>query len=183
MTTVETLSSQLSELVERDAIRQVLARYCRGADRCDAELLASCYHDDATDRHGPFSGSAREFAEWVIDKQRVTSIITQHAVSNVVIEFDETGSVAWVESAFTATHVRPPDDTFAEPFIDTFWGRYVDRFEKRGDRWAICTREVVHDWSERRAAGARMPKTETYRAGQKDRSDPSYERARSRPDN
>jgi hypothetical protein len=169
-------SLALQDLIERDAIRQVLARYCRGADRCDIELLASCYHDDAIDRHGPFAGSAEQFATWVIDKQRTTSIITQHAVSNVVIEFDETRTTAWVESAFTATHVRPPNETFAEPFLDQFWGRYVDRFEKRGETWAIASREVVHDWSERRACGPNMPNVQAYRSGKKDRTDPSYER-------
>ncbi len=168
--------SELADLVEREAIRTVLARYCRGADRCDEELLASCYHDDAVDKHGPFEGSAEQFAAWVIDKQRTTSIITQHAVSNVVIELDEDRTTAWVESTFRAVHARPANETFAEPFIDTFWGRYIDRFEKRLGRWAIASREVVHDWSERRAAGPNMPNVVTYRSGKKDRADPSYER-------
>jgi hypothetical protein len=47
----------------------------------------------------------------------------------VVIEF--TGDTAWVESAFQATHVRPPGEGFDEPFLDSFWGRYVDRFSRR----------------------------------------------------
>ncbi len=176
MTAVAGTDRALQDLLERDAIRQVLARYCRGADRCDIELLASCYHDDAIDSHGPFAGSAQQFADWVIDKQRTTSIITQHAVSNVVIEFDEARRTAWVESAFAATHIRPPGGDFDEPYLDTFWGRYVDRFTKRDGRWAIASREVVHDWSERRACGPRMPNVDSYRPGRKDRSDPSYER-------
>lgn len=176
MTGIDVQPAALTELLERDAISQVLHRYTRAADRCDAELLASCYHPDAIDKHGPFAGSAQEFAEWVIGKQRTTSIITQHALANINIDFDETRATAWAETVFTATHVRPPDESFAEPFIDTFWGRYVDRFEKRGGEWRIASREVVHDWSERRAAGPNMPHVETYRAGRKDRTDPSYER-------
>lgn len=101
-------------------------------------------------------------------------ITTQHAVSNVVIEL--VGTTAWVESAFLATHVRPPGDGFDEPFLDTFWGRYVDRFDKRDGRWAIASREVVHDWSERRPCGPPMPGVDAYRAGRRDRGDASYER-------
>jgi SnoaL-like domain len=164
----------LRDLLDRVAIREVLARYCRAADRCDEELLRSCYHQDALDRHGRFAGSADDFASWVIQVQRTSSITTQHAVSNVVIEL--AGSTAWVESAFTAMHVRPAGEGFDEPFLDTFWGRYVDRFEQRDGVWAIASREVVHDWSERRACGPRMPQAGTYRAGRRDRGDMSYER-------
>ncbi|MCU1655478.1 MAG: aromatic-ring-hydroxylating dioxygenase beta subunit [Pseudonocardiales bacterium] len=175
--TAEPDHQTLPDLIDRDAIRQVLARYCRAVDRCDEQLLRSCYHSDALDRHGRFEGTAQDFASWVIDVQRTASIITQHAVSNVVIELDR--DTAWVESAFVATHVRPPAGNFPEPFIDTFWGRYVDRFERRAGTWAIASREVVHDWSERRASGPRMAHVDSYRAGRRDCDDPSYERAAS----
>jgi hypothetical protein len=170
----ETDQGAVRDLLDRAAIREVLVRYCRAADRCDEELLRSCYHRDALDRHGRFAGSADDFAAWVTEVQRASSITTQHAVSNVVIEL--AGAMAWVESAFMATHVRPPGDGFGEPFIDTFWGRYLDRFERRDGRWAITSREVVHDWSERRACGPLMPHADTYRQGRRDRGDASYER-------
>jgi hypothetical protein len=164
----------LQDLLDRAAIREVLARYCRAADRCDEELLRSCYHAGALDRHGRFAGPAADFAAWVIGVQRASSITTQHAVSNVVIEL--AGTTAWVESAFMATHVRPAREGCDEPFLDTFWGRYVDRFDKRDGVWAIASREVIHDWSERRACGPPMPHVDAYRAGRRDRGDPSYER-------
>jgi hypothetical protein len=170
----ETDQGTVRDLLDRAAIREVLVRYCRAVDRCDEELLRSCYHRDALDRHGRFAGSAGDFAAWVTEVQRTSSIMTQHAVSNVVIEL--AGALAWVESAFAATHVRPPGDGFGEPFIDTFWGRYVDRFERRDGRWAITSREVVHDWSESRACGPLMPHADTYRQGRRDRGDASYVR-------
>jgi hypothetical protein len=167
-------AAALCDLLDRAAIREVVARYCRAADRCDEELLRSCYHPDALDRHGRFSGSADDFASWVIQVQRTSSVTTQHAVSNVVI--DLAGPVAWVESAFTATHVRPAPAADAAPFLETFWGRYVDRFEKRDGVWAIVFREVVHDWSERRECGPPMPQARDYQAGRRDRGDASYQR-------
>jgi hypothetical protein len=47
---------------------------------------------------------------------------------------------------------------------------------ERAGRWAIASREVVHDWSERRACGPRMPRADAYRPGLRNRSDVSYER-------
>ena len=42
----------LRVLLDKQEIHEVLMRYCRGIDRCDAELLHSVYHPDATDDHG-----------------------------------------------------------------------------------------------------------------------------------
>lgn len=43
-------NSKLQELLDKQAITEVLHQYCRGADRCDEELMMSCYHPDATDQ-------------------------------------------------------------------------------------------------------------------------------------
>jgi hypothetical protein len=55
----------LRDLLDRAAIREVLYRYCRAADRCDEELMRSCYHPDALDKHGRFDGSAGDFVRGV----------------------------------------------------------------------------------------------------------------------
>jgi hypothetical protein len=49
----------LQQLIDKLEIHEVLTRYCRGIDRCDAELLESVYHPDATDNHGQFVGKRR----------------------------------------------------------------------------------------------------------------------------
>jgi len=43
----------LKRLAAESEIRRRLLDYCRGVDRCDAELVASTYHADAIDDHGP----------------------------------------------------------------------------------------------------------------------------------
>jgi SnoaL-like domain len=50
--------SEWNEVRARLDIHDVLARYCRGADRCDAALMQSCFHEDAVDEHGFFNGPA-----------------------------------------------------------------------------------------------------------------------------
>jgi hypothetical protein len=171
--TLKVNDRSVATALNREAIRDVIARYCRAVDRCDAELLRTCYHLDGHDRHGRFAGSVSEFVDWVIGVLQTTSLATQHAVSTIYIELDD--ETAWVESTFTAMHVRH-DAERAPTFMDTFWGRYVDRFECRDGSWAIASREVVYDWSERRPYASQMEYLDTYRQGRRDRLDVSYER-------
>ena len=42
------------QLADREAIRDVAIRYCRGVDRLDVDVLKSAYWPDATDHHGDF---------------------------------------------------------------------------------------------------------------------------------
>ena len=46
---LEDLAEKVQILLDERDIREVLLRYCRGVDRCDAELISSCYHADAVD--------------------------------------------------------------------------------------------------------------------------------------
>ena len=55
------LEQKLQALVDKDEIRDVMYRYCRAADRCDAALFKSCYWPDARDNHGFYTGNAHAF--------------------------------------------------------------------------------------------------------------------------
>ena len=140
-------ASIVRELHDEMSIRAVLLRYCRGIDRCDAELLRSCYHEDAFDDHGPFKGGRDDLVEYSIAQLRGRTEshgqVTSHLIGNVLIERD--GDVARVESYFKASHVEDRADHFR---VFEFNGRYVDRFERRNGEWRIGRREVIHDWSE-----------------------------------
>ena len=62
-------------LSDHDAIRQVAARYARGVDRLDGDLMKSAYWPEATDDHGVFVGNAMAFCDRVIDShQRFRSV-------------------------------------------------------------------------------------------------------------
>jgi hypothetical protein len=157
----------LTQMLDRQQITDVLMRYCRGIDRCDAELLASVYHPGAYDDHGLFKGDAAEFVTWAIAGLRSLEQTTTHHLSNVLIELD--GDVAWVESYFAATHINRRDsDTMASEFH----GRYADKFEKRDGVWAIADRRVVMDWAHSRPINFRPNPKHTY--GTRDRNDIVY---------
>lgn len=129
-----------TEGADRDAIREALARYCRGVDRLDAELLRSAYHPDAVDDHGPFKGERDEFVAWVIPFLRREYVATAHHLSTQFIALSD--GWADVETyAIVEQHKRVAGRSVA--LIVSC--RYVDRFERRHGQWRIAHRVVVTD--------------------------------------
>jgi hypothetical protein len=129
------------ELAAKQAITEVLYRYCRGMDRMDRELTLSCWHPGGTDEHAPlYVGSATGFVDWLWPVH-AAMLGTRHALSNIVIEVD--GNRAVSESYWNVT-LRVPR---MGGVVDIFGGgRYLDRFECIDDVWAIRHRCSVHDW-------------------------------------
>lgn len=137
-----TTPTTLQDLLDREAIRDCLYRYCRGIDRCDEGALRSSYWEDATDCHGAWNGSASGFIEQALKKLRLGGQRV-HQVTNVLIELH--GDAAAVESSFFALQAQ------ANATLETFLcGRYVDRFERRQGEWRVAARTVVYDWIEER---------------------------------
>ncbi|MGJ7512566.1 nuclear transport factor 2 family protein [Variovorax sp. GT1P44] len=130
------------ELMDREAIRECMFRYCRGIDRQDEASLRSAYWPDATDRHGPYEGGATGFIDWALEKLRTQGERSVHNVANLSITLR--GTQAAVETYFTALQRdRDAQGIAREVFLA---GRYLDRFEKRGEEWRIAQRTVVYDW-------------------------------------
>jgi ketosteroid isomerase-like protein len=154
----------LQQIADERALQELLTRYARGVDRCDLELLRSCYHDDALDDHGWFRGPGHDFAAAVIDKFK-GGPLTQHAVSNA--RFDVRGDVAYGEScAMLRT-------TNADGEIVIGFGRYIDRLERRHGEWRIADRRVTVEGS---PAGLEHVDASLFVSATQDRDDPSYVR-------
>jgi SnoaL-like domain len=132
----------LRELKDKQDIHELVLRYCRAADRCDRELARSCYHDDATDNHGMYSGDAGSFLAYAFDSL-ATMICTQHFVTNVLIEVN--GDAAVSDASCLAFH-RMPSET--SDLADHWVGlRFLDRMERRDGKWKIARRTIVYEWS------------------------------------
>jgi len=137
-----TLSVMQHELLDREAIRHCLMRYCRGIDRMDEELVLGVYWPEAVDEHLEFSGSPREFVAWCMPMMREMDQ-TSHMIGNILIVID--GHRADVESYFQAFHrLRAGDGQDARDLV--VGGRYLDCFERRDDEWRIARRRVIVDW-------------------------------------
>jgi hypothetical protein len=153
---------KLTELLDREAIRDCLYRYCRGIDRADEASLRSAYWPDATDKHGSLSsGPAEGFIQAAL-KVLATGPRNVHVVSNVLIEF-KSASEAVVESYFVALQRATGKDGNTNQVL--LAGRYCDVFTKRGEEWRVADRLVVYDWMEEQepAAGS---ETERFAARQ-----------------
>lgn len=143
-------SSQIAEMIAEREIRNTLLRYMRGADRKDFELMASVYHEDAVEDHGPLQGNPRDLIEWVRERHK-TIEQAMHIVGNCLVEFD--GDRAYAETyCIIVQHERTGTKRMAtgEPALTrTVMGvRYVDRFEDRGSGWKIAHRILVTEWIE-----------------------------------
>jgi len=131
----------LSELADREAIRECLCRYARGVDRLDADMVRSAYWPDCIDNHTGFTGNAEEFIAWAFPIMR-TMDQTQHTIGNILMTIR--GPHADVESYFHGFHRITLPNGGKSDVIGA--GRYLDRFEKRGEEWKILERTVITDW-------------------------------------
>ncbi|MEM9035986.1 MAG: nuclear transport factor 2 family protein [Actinomycetota bacterium] len=146
------------ELADREAIRDVALRYCRGVDRLDVELMRSAYWPDAVDEHGSFVGNAHRFAEYCMTAHDRWSW-TMHSIFNHSIELGDDGASASGEIYNVSTLCRV--DTGA---IDTWYGRYLDRYERRAGEWRIIHRVCVHHGT----ASAELPSMDIDASGYRD---------------
>jgi hypothetical protein len=133
---------QIQALLDRQAITDVLVRYCRGADRAEIALMADAYHPDAIEDHGgTFKGSATDYLAMLAPILPRGGVMT-HTTTNILIEFD--GDVAHVESHILAFARLKKD---GEKFDTLTLARAIDRFEKRGGAWKIALRRMVWEWN------------------------------------
>ena len=132
----------LQDLLDREAIRQLITTYCNAADRHDHVKMRSLYHEDAIDEHGHMSkGPAMDFIDKLPEIQAPMEIL-HHNVTTINIALD--GDRAEGEVYLIALHrVKGPDG----PFDVLVGGRYFDKYERRDGRWKFAHRAIVADWA------------------------------------
>lgn len=134
------MADDLQTILDKAAIAECINRYCRGVDRLDSDLIKSAYHPDGYDDHGDLKGSVDEFVAELVPLLRSNYLSTSHNICNQLVELD--GERAFVESYLIAVHVT---ETAGTQYQEIIFGRYVDRFEKRGADWRIVHRVCVID--------------------------------------
>jgi hypothetical protein len=138
-TELSQLKARLDVLESKQAIVELLIKYCRGVDRGDLELLKSVYHSDAIDDHNvAFSGNAHELAEFILP-ELTRSYPHRHAITNPLVELD--GERAYCESQYTSSHRLRVDSKTV--FDVEAYGRYFDIMERRDGVWRIAYRRLL----------------------------------------
>lgn len=131
----EQLEKRLIELLDRQAIWDVVLRYARGIDRLDRDLVRSCYWDDAIDDHHSYVGSPDYFIDVTFADARAKSIRQHHGLSNHVCEI--VGDDAHCETYYTfiGHNIEPPHLLSI--------GRYIDHLQRRDGVWKYANRVTV----------------------------------------
>jgi hypothetical protein len=152
------------ELCAIEACREAARRYSHGVDRLDGEWMKSAYWPDATDDHGVFVGNAHEFVDHCMATHDRWSF-TLHTIFNHSVELDDDGLHARGE-AYNISYLQRRDDGA----LEIWFGRYLDRYEKRGAEWRIVHRVCVHEGDRSEPANAGMQlAAERFRPGSFDR--------------
>lgn len=138
------------QLVDIEACRETARRYCRGLDRLDPDEMRSAYWPNAVDEHGAFNGNAWKFVDICMTGHDAYSS-TMHTIFNHTVVLDD-GEHARGE-LYNVTWLRRVDGDV----LDVWFGRYLDRYERRGDEWRIVHRVCVHEHDMSVDASTPMP--------------------------
>jgi hypothetical protein len=76
---MDSSTTELAALVDREKVRNCIARLARGEDRRDAGLIGDSFWPEASVDLGVFSGSFDEYLAWVMPGSPVIPV-TQHVL-------------------------------------------------------------------------------------------------------
>lgn len=157
---------RVRELADRQAITDLIYRYCRSVDRLDIPLGHSIWHEDGIADYGPdfYQGGGRGVIDQICG-QHAYLLHHSHQVSNILIDLD--GDRAGSEAYVTASLRMQADDGIKQI---TVWGRYIDLWSRRDGNWGLDRRVAITDFDEIRD----VTPMRQHEVGKRDRSDPSY---------
>lgn len=171
----------MQRLADRQQIADALARYARGIDRRDWELVRSVFLAEATSDHGDFKGDRDGFVAWIAARH-ATIARSSHHLCNCLVEFLGPDS-AVAETYFIARMRMGPEagghramlaaDAGGGDLIVEVCGRYADRFARRDGEWRIARRITIFDFSESRPAPP-VQDTPGWAHGVRGPADPLY---------
>lgn len=164
------LRREVTALKDRAAILDCVMRQSRGHDRHDLDLMASVYHPDGIDEHGPVSKPGPEYGDYANSAHSSIFIDHLHNITTHNCEID--GDTAHAES-YVIGAMRAKDHRS----VFLMGGRYLDRLEKRDGEWKIVLRRCTLEWTMQ--GDTSMLTSGNFAGfvkGTWDRSDASYER-------
>lgn len=122
------------------AIRQTLYRYCQGVDRCDRELIVSCFTPGCpVDYVGIHEGTIETFVDFVLASHRELRAHS-HLIGNVLVDDDggQVRSEAYGSIVLWKSTVAGASEVVIR-------NRYLDRWEEHEGSWRIADRVHVID--------------------------------------
>lgn len=137
-----TTATTLRTLLDRQAIADLIASYCRAVDRRDYAAVREVYTADGVDHHTGFTGQADDYVTWL--RERTAGFTgTMHVLGTQLITVH--GDTAVAETYGTAHHWGEPATDATRNFTSGF--RYLDRLRRENDGWRIAERFAVREWT------------------------------------
>jgi hypothetical protein len=166
------LEARMQELLDRQAIFDCIKRNSRGNDRFDVDLETGSYHEDGLHEVGQNRVPGPGYGEHANRAHGAIFDANLHSVTMHMCEIN--GDVAHAESYSLGVFLDKGGETGR-----ILASRYIDRLERRDGEWRIVLRrstvEVALEGKATLPNGAKLPGS-SYLRGNRDRSDPSYER-------
>ncbi|MFJ2028682.1 nuclear transport factor 2 family protein [Streptosporangium sp. NPDC087985] len=136
------MESRIQDLLAKQDIADVLARFMRACDRGDVAALRQCYHAGAIEDHaGKYFGDAQEWIDTIADRITAPDHLTTHVLSNILVDVD--GDTARAEAYVTTTSRRLID---GQSWDVQTQSRLIDRFDRIAGDWRISHRVLVMEW-------------------------------------
>lgn len=139
------MDQRIARLLDRTEIIDCMARYTRGVDRHDVELMRSTFWPDAEIAYtNIFHGGLEDFLAWANPHHDVAYRNHQHHTTTHAIRIE--GDVAVAEHYCLVMLQRHSGETLLSS------GRYLQQFERRdpdgtGAQWRIAVREYMPEMS------------------------------------
>ncbi len=137
------LEEKVRLLMDKDAIRDVIYRDQRAKSRGDADLMRTCFFDDAMDHHQPYFDIPFSAIADDLDTKAMGEMI-QYFAPQVLIEID--GDTARVESLVLVNMIFNQRSAAGHKIVRNSGIRFLDRFERRKGEWRIAERQLVYEW-------------------------------------
>ncbi|ELT42702.1 nuclear transport factor 2 family protein [Arthrobacter nitrophenolicus] len=130
---------------ERD-IARVVTLAARASDRKDFEMRRACFHPDAVEDHGHFSGTIDDSIAF-LEPHHENYDMFLHFIATPSIEVE--GKRAYAETyAIVVTQLKQHQVYTLSASPSAMIGcRFLDEFEERDGVWKIAKRTVAFEWS------------------------------------
>jgi len=134
----------LQNLIDREAIRDLVLCYSRAIDRKDVGLLRDLYTEDATDTHGDsFDGNAEDYCKFIEGSLPFMTYSGHHACNHMIeVQGDEGNGEVYA----IAWHILPDQNNPGKRVEDIMLVRYIDNYRRCADgKWRFSKRVVTYD--------------------------------------
>lgn len=129
------------QVIHKQALYELMCRYCTAVDSRNFDHLLSIYHTDAVHDHGPmFSGDPLGLISFL--QENAVNMTTHHMIGNHLYHISDDRAQGEIYTVNTHIFHRETGDV---EYIAG--GRYVDSYKYEQGQWLITQRQRIIDWS------------------------------------